>query len=158
MIAVLDMDGNQVAGKYPASSEYKLHLYAYKTRPDIGGVVHAHTPYLTAYALCGKPVRSNAYPELIVVYGSIEIAAYGRPGTNDIYREVGPLLEKENIVLLENHGVMTVGKTVHDAMNTIEVAEASAKILTLAQQVGNIKDLSPDECRDLLQMHAARGL
>lgn len=156
MIAILDMDGNQVGGNCKASSEYKLHLHAYKAREDVRGVIHAHPTYLTAHALCGKPVRTEAYPELIVVYGSIEIAAYGRPGTEDICREVAPLLQKEDVILLENHGALSVGKTVFDAMNALEAAEASARILTIASQVGQIKDLPSAECDALWELHRQR--
>ena len=156
MIAILDMDGNQIGGRCKASSEYKLHLHAYRCRDDITGVIHAHPPYLTAHALCGKPVRTNAYPELIVVYGSIEVAAYGRPGTDAIYQEVGPLLQKEDVILLENHGAMSVGKTVFDAMNALEAAEASARILTIAPQVGKVNDLPKEECDVLWQIHRQR--
>lgn len=156
MIAVLDMDGNQVGGKYKASSEYKLHLHSYKVRPDIKGMVHAHPPYLTAYALCGKPIQSNAYPEMIVVYGTIEVAAYGRPGTDDIYCEVEPILKKENVLLLENHGAMAVGENVFEAMNVLEAAEASARILTLSGFVGKTKDLPEEECKALWQLHQQR--
>jgi len=156
MIAVLDMDGNQIGGTCKASTEYKLHLHAYKVRSDIRGMVHAHPPYLTAHALCGKPVRSNAYPELIVVYGSIDVAPYGRPGTDDIYRGIGPILQKENVLLLENHGAMAVGNTVFDAMDALEAAEASARILTIAKQVGTPKELPDEECRDLWDLHEIR--
>lgn len=156
MIAILDMDGNQVGGKYKASSEHKLHVYSYKTRPDIKGVVHAHPTYLTAYALCGEPISSRAYPEMIVVYGRIEVAAYGRPGTEDIYREVAPILKKENILLLENHGAMAVGTDVFEAMNILEAAEASARILTLSKYVGKTKDLPKEECDVLWQLHGQR--
>ena len=156
MIAVLDMDGNQVGGCCKASSEYKLHLHAYRCREDINGVIHAHPPYLTAYALCGKPVRTNAYPELIVVYGSIEVAAYGRPGTDDIYREVGPLLQNEDVILLQNHGAMSMGKSVFDAMNALEAAEASARILTIAPQVGTVLELPKEECDALWKIHHIR--
>ena len=156
MVAILDMDGNQVGGSCKASSEYKLHLHAYKARPDVCGVIHAHPTYLTAYALCGKPVRSDAYPELIVVYGSIEVAAYGRPGTDDICKEVAPLLQKEDVILLQNHGALSVGKTVFDAMNALEAAEASARILTIAPQVGKVNDLSKEELDALWQIHHQR--
>lgn len=156
MIAILDMDGNQVGGNHKASSEYKLHLHAYNARPDISGVIHAHPTYLTAYALCGKPVRSDAYPELIVVYGSIEVAAYGRPGTGDICKEVAPLLQKEDVILLQNHGALSIGKTVFDAMNALEAAEASARILTIAPQVGRVKSLPNEECEALWQLHHQR--
>ena len=155
-IAILDMNGNQVGGRYPASSEHKLHLHAYKVRPDVFGVVHAHPGYLTAYALCGKPVECDAYPEILVVYNKIEVAAYGRPSTDDIYKDVAPLLEKEDIFLLENHGAVTVGATVFDAMNLIETAESSARIVALANQIGTPKNMTEDERKDLFAIHEKR--
>ncbi|MBE6599820.1 MAG: class II aldolase/adducin family protein [Ruminococcaceae bacterium] len=155
-IAILDMNGNQVGGRYPASSEYKLHLHAYQVRPDVFGVVHAHPGYLTAFALCGKPVECDAYPEILAVYNKIEVAAYGRPGTDDIYAGVAPILEKENIFLLENHGAVTVGSTVFEAMNLIETAESSARIVALANQIGTPKYLPQEELNDLYAIHEKR--
>ena len=93
---------------------------------------------------------------MIVVYGSIEVAAYGRPGTDGICKEVAPLLQKEDVILLENHGALSVGKTVFDAMNALEAAEASARVLTIAQQVGNLKNLPQEECDALWQLHHQR--
>ena len=155
MISVIDMDGNQLSG-CKASSEYKLHLHSYRTRPDIQGVVHAHPTYLTAYALLNKPLETKAYPEMMVVYGSIQIAAYGRPGTDDIYRHVTPILEKENVLLLANHGAMAVGETVFDAMNALEAAESCARILSIAKGLGELRNLSDEECQALLQQHEER--
>ncbi|MBE6592075.1 MAG: class II aldolase/adducin family protein [Ruminococcaceae bacterium] len=155
MISVIDMDGRLLKG-FKASSEYKLHLHAYKLRADIGGMVHAHPTYLTAYALLNKPVETKAYPEMMVVYGSIQVAAYGRPGTDDIYRDVGRILKNENVLLLANHGAMAVGETVFDAMNALEAAESSARILTVASTLGKVKELSDEECQALLLQHEER--
>ena len=69
MIAVTDEDGNQIGGKYKATSELRLHVLTYRMREDIGGIVHAHPPYLTAHAVCGKPVETRAYPEMMFKYG-----------------------------------------------------------------------------------------
>lgn len=156
MVAVVDLNGNQVGGNCNASSEMKLHLHTYRIRDDIHGIVHAHTPFLTAHALCRKPVKTKAYPEMMMLYGDIGVAGYGRPGTDDVYKEIGPLLENTDVVLLANHGAMAVGDTVFDAMNNLEAAEASAKILTLAKLVGDPVDLPDDECAALLAQHRAR--
>ena len=155
MISVIDMDGNQLSG-CKASSEHKLHLHSYRTRPDIQGVVHAHPTYLTAYALLNKPLETKAYPEMMIVFGSIQVAAYGRPGTDDIYRDVGRILDKENVLLLANHGAMAVGESVFDAMNSLEAAESSARILSVAKSLGELRNLSDEECQALLQQHEER--
>ena len=151
-IAVLDIHGKHLGGGTP-SSEYRLHLQAYQIRPDIGGIVHAHPTYLTAHALWNRPVTSKAYPEMMVVFGSIEVVPYGRPGTEEIYRHLAPVLEKENVLLLANHGAMAVGESVMDAMNAMEAAESCARILWVA---GEGKELPPEERQALLAQHEKR--
>ena len=156
MIAVIDMNGNQVGGCFKASTEMKLHLHTYRIRPDIMGIIHAHTPVLTAHALCRMPVSSKAYPEATVIFGTIEVAAYGRPGSDDVYKEVGQKLEDTDVVLLANHGAMAVGPTVFDALNNLEAAEKTAKILMLAKALGAPVDLPDDEIAALYAQHEAR--
>ena len=141
MIAVTDEDGNQIGGNYKATSELRLHVLTYRMREDIGGIVHAHPPYLTAHAVCGKPVETRAYPEMMFKYGSFQVAPYGRPGTDDIVRGLKPLLKKSDVALLENHGAIAVGPDALEAMNNMEAAEAIAKVLTLAKLVGQEKNL-----------------
>lgn len=153
MVAVVDEEGRQLAGSCRPTSELKLHLQVYRMRRDVGGIVHAHPPYLTAYAVCGLPVRTKAYAEMMTVYGSFEVAPYGRPGTDDIYRGVEPLLQKSDVVLLENHGALAVGPNVLQAMNHMESAEAIAEVLTKARLVGKDKYLPEEECEVLFSMH-----
>lgn len=153
MIAITDLDGNQVGGSLKATSELRLHVLTYRMREDIGGIVHAHPPYLTAHAVCGMPVETRAYPEMMFKYGRIEVAGYGRPGTDDICRDPGPILEHSNVALLENHGAIALGPDAIEAMNNIEAAEAIAKVLTIARQVGKEKELPMEECRHLLSLH-----
>ena len=145
MIAVTDEDGNQIGGNYKATSELRLHVLTYRMREDIGGIVHAHPPYLTAHAVCGKPVETRAYPEMMFKYGSFQVAPYGRPGTDDIVRGLKPLLKKSDVALLENHGAIAVGPDALEAMNNMEAAEAIAKVLTLAKPVGQETNLTQDE-------------
>ena len=89
MIAVVDEDGNQLYGSCRPSSELKLHLQVYRTRREVGGVVHAHPTCLAAHAVCGLPIRTKAYAELLTVYGSFEVAPYGRPGSGKGERASG---------------------------------------------------------------------
>ena len=153
MIAVTDEDGNQIGGNYKATSELRLHVLTYRMREDIGGIVHAHPPYLTAHAVCGKPVETRAYPEMMFKYGSFQVAPYGRPGTDDIVRGLKPLLKKSDVALLENHGAIAVGPDALEAMNNMEAAEAIAKVLTIAKLVGTEKDLPEKECSHLMAGH-----
>ena len=128
-------------------------MLTYRIRENIGGIVHAHPPYLTAHAVCGKPVETKAYPEMMFKYGRFEVAGYGRPGTDDICRDLGPILEHTEVALLENHGAIAVGPDAIEAMNNMEAAESIAKVLTIAKLVGTEKDLPEKECSHLLSQH-----
>jgi L-fuculose-phosphate aldolase len=151
MIAVLEEGSlTQVGGKFPPSSELLLHTQSYRARADIKAVIHCHAPYLTAFALNRRPLESRAYPEMMHVFKKIPVAAYGRPGTADIFTGAAELVKKHNAVLLANHGVLVLGKDIYDAMNRIEACESIARVLFLAERIGKPVDLSEEECAFLL--------
>ena len=151
MICVLEEGSlKQVGGKYPPSSEVPLHIHSYKTRPDIGAVIHCHPPYLTAYALDRKPVETKAYPEMMGNFKKIPVAPYGRPGTAEIFEPARELIKKYDGVLLANHGVLVVSKDVYVALNKVEAMEAIARVLAIAEQIGKPVDLPDDECEFFL--------
>ena len=152
MIAILDRDGNQIAGELKPSSELPMHTAAYRVRPDITACIHCHSPYLTAYALCNKPVVCNAYSEfLMLTGGDVPVVPYGKPGTDEIHAKMGPFLKNRNIILLANHGPLCVGPNLKTAFNRIDSAERVAHILTIAQQVGTPVDLSCYEIARLFE-------
>lgn len=153
-IAVIDAQGEWIGGIYKPTSELPMHFNAYKMRGGnkIGGVVHAHPTFLTAYSLCLRDVESRAYPELMGNFKKLQCCPYGRPGEPDIYKEAEPYIEAgQDIVILGNHGVLVVGETAIDAMNKLEAAESIAKILYYANQIGKQQDLDPDEVEMFFQ-------
>ena len=153
MIAVMDHDGNY-SGPYGPSSEVKIHIGAYRDRPDVGAVVHTHSVYATAFAIANKPLKTNAYPEMIVLCGEIPLAPYGTPGTDAVYESVKPLLASYHTVVLANHGVMSVGKDILEAFSRVEAAESYAKTFFLVNMLGGETALPPDK---LAELHAMRA-
>lgn len=153
MIAVIDENGNQIAGSCKPTSELPMHMDTYKIRENIGAVVHTHPPYMTAYALCNKDVETRAYPEMMGNFTKFHCAPYGRPGTEKILEGAVPILKKHDIVLLGNHGVLTVGATVTDAMNKMEAAEAITKVVYIAERLGNPVNLPDSECDFFLSLN-----
>lgn len=131
-----------------------MHFNTYKMRGgnSIGGVVHAHPTFLTAYSLCLKEVETRAYPEMMGNFKKFQVAPYGRPGEPNIYEAAIPYFEAgQDIVILGNHGVLVVGETVTAAMNKLEAAEAIARTLFYANQIGKQQDLDPEECEMFFQ-------
>ncbi len=152
MLVVMDLDGNVLEGDYKPSSEAKMHFAAYRNRPDIKAVVHAHPPYATAFALANKPIETKAYPEMIVLFGKIPLAAYGTPSTDEIYYGMEQPIKEYDIILLANHGVIAVGSDVYNAFFKLESAEGIAKVLTLAGQLGGARELPPNKLEELYAM------
>lgn len=153
MIAVIGEDGTQIGGNCRPTSELPMHLETYQIRPDIGGVVHCHPTFLTAHAICNKPVETKGYPEMMANFKVFEVAPYGRPGTEEILKGAIPIFEHSDVVLLGNHGVLAVGSTVEDAMNKVEAAEAITKALYYAQSLGQPVDLDETECSHFLNIY-----
>lgn len=144
MVAVLNEDEDQIEGSLKRSSEYMLHMAAYEARPDCNGVIHCHCPYLTAYAVCQVPLRIDYYPEFFATFREIPVQPFGLPGTPDIAEGIDKLFEKNNIVLLANHGVVCIGKDLEEAAKLLESAEAACKVNYLANQLGKPVPLSQD--------------
>ena len=152
MLLTLDMDGNVLEGTRKPSSETKIHLAAYRIRPDIRAAAHSHPPFATAYAIANLPIATKSYPEAIVNFDHIPIAGYGRPSTDEVHRDFAWLLPQTDVLLLSNHGVMSVGSDVFDAFFKMETAESIAKTLTIAKLHGGEKALSPERLDELYAM------
>ena len=151
MIAVLDEEGRQIAGDFKPSSETPMHTRSYELRQDARACIHCHSPYLTAFALCRKPVVCNSYSEFIMLTGGeIPVVPYGKPGTLEIVEQLGPYIAKRNIVLLANHGSLCVGPDLKTAFNRLDSAENIARILSIARSIGEPVDLPDEEIARLL--------
>lgn len=157
MIVEIAEDGtilNPECGTKP-SSEYKMHIQAYKIRPDVDAVIHDHSTYATAYAVAGKPIRTKAFAEVLEIFQEIPVVPYGTPGTSAIADGFSKYLPDYNIVLLENHGVLAVAPNLQYALAMAEAVEKTAHILILAELLGGEKPL-PDEEVELLRSMAAQ--
>ena len=152
MIVVLDLEGNVLEGEYKPSSETKMHLASYRMRPDIKSVIHAHPPYATAFAVANKPIETKAYPEMILLFEKIPLAAYGTPSTDEIYYGINQYVYDYDIILLANHGVIAFGSNAHDVFFKLESAEGIAKVLALTEQLGGEKELPQNKLEELYEL------
>jgi len=150
-VAVVDMDGNQVDGPIKPSTELAMHLACYKTRPDAQAVIHSHSLYLNAYAMCHKDIDYPISHEFLALFKKIPCAAYGRAGTDAIYADAVRLLKTYDCVLLANHGSLLVAKTLDSAFARLEAAEGLARIFTVAHQIGTPVALPPEEIEFFLK-------
>lgn len=152
MLIKVDGEGRVLEGKLKPSSELKMHLRVYKERPDVGAVVHAHPPTATGFAIAGIPLNKYTMPEAIIFLGTVPIAEYGTPSTDEIPNALSKYLQNYDAFLLENHGALTVGTDLTTAFFKMDTLEFYAKISLVARQLGGEKELSCDKIEKLLDV------
>jgi len=151
-IVLIDRDGKQISGMNGKSSEFQLHTQIYRVRSDIDAIVHAHPVYSTAFACTEKGLPSGIMPEVILSLGNIPTAPYGTPSTSELAESVARLIPDHNALLLENHGVVTVGRDLEEAFIRLELVEHYARILHAAADIGGAKELSREQISALLSL------
>ncbi|MDR3755011.1 MAG: class II aldolase/adducin family protein [Terracidiphilus sp.] len=158
-LSLVDLDGNQIAGARPRTSEIFLHLEIYKAVPEAKSAVHCHPPHATAYAITGKVPPNLVIPEFEVFVGKVAISPYETPGTAAFAQTVLPFVKQHNTVLLSNHGIVCWADTVTHAEWYAEVLETYCWTLMLAAQLGTpISHISQQQGADLLALKKKLGL
>ena len=160
MMVVTDLDGNVVEaapGRKP-SSEALMHLVAYRERPDVNAVVHAHPPLSTGFAVAGIPLDRAVLAEVVTTLGSIPIAEYGTPSTRELADTVRPLIRAHDGVLLANHGALALGRDLFQAYYKMETIEHFAQISLVARQLGREHLLSREEVTRLQGLRGTYGI
>ena len=149
----LGMDGRVISGKKP-SSEYRLHLCVYKQKPGAMAVVHAHPPLATGLACAGAALDQPLTSEMVIALGSVPLAEYATPGTDEVTESIAGLLKDHDAILLANHGVMTCGRNLETAFQRMETVEQAAKITLAASLAGGGRLIPPDKVKELEKLRA----
>jgi L-fuculose-phosphate aldolase len=158
-LCLVDLEGNQIAGTKPRTSEIFLHLEIYKAVPEARAAVHCHPPHATAYAITGRVPPNLVIPEFEVFIGKVAISPYETPGTEAFAQTVLPFVKQHNTVLLSNHGIVCWADTVTHAEWYAEVLETYCWTLMLAAQLGSpISYISEQKGSDLLAIKKRLGL
>jgi L-fuculose-phosphate aldolase len=152
-LVVIDMDGirDTGTGLHP-TSEILMHLEAYRQRPEINAVIHAHPPFGTALTIAGKPFPVEYIPEVLIALGDVPTAAYATPGTQGMADSIHELIRSHNCILLSHHGSLTVGHSLDEALIAIERMEHAAYTLWIAQSFGEPISLPVAELKNLRQI------
>ena len=137
---------------YKPSSDTATHAYIYKHMPDVGGIVHTHSPYATAWAALGREIPCVLTAMADEFGGPIPCGGFALIGGEEIGREMVRVLKDHasSAVLLQNHGVFTVGKTPKDAVKAAVMCEDVARTVYLAMQLG---EPSPIDPKDVAKLH-----
>ncbi len=154
MLVITDLDGHKLAGGRDPSSELLMHLAVYRNRPQVAAVVHAHPPTATGFAVAGIALDRAVLAEVVTTLGSIPIADYGTPSTQELADAVQEHIKVHDGLLLANHGALTVAGELFAAYYKMETVEHFARISLVARQLGRERLLSREE---VLRLQALRG-
>ena len=150
-MVVVDDQGVVIEGEYKPSSDTASHCYIYRQRPDVNGVVHTHSRYATAFAALGKPIPCFLTGMADEFGGPIPCGGFALIGGEEIGQEVVRCLEGTTspAVIMQNHGVFTVGHTVEAAVKAAIMAEDSAATSWFALQLGTPIPISDENLAKL---------
>jgi len=125
-----------VEGKRNPSVETPMHLAIYKNRDDVKAVIHAHPIYSSVFAVTGIEIPPILEEMVLYTGGEVKVAKYAPPGTKELANNVVKALEDRKAVLLMNHGIITCGKDLDDALDVLICVERTAKVYLLSKMVG----------------------
>lgn len=146
------------APTYRPSSELKMHLRCYRERTDVGAVLHAHPPTATGYAVAQRPLDNYSMIETVLTIGSIPVTPYATPSTDEVPDAITPYLSKHDVVLLANHGALSVGADLITAYYRMETLELFAKISLNAELLGGAIELPQEQIQRLIDMRPGYGV
>jgi len=142
-IVILDLDGRIVEGALKPSVDAPTHLYVYRHRPDVMGIVHTHSTFATAFAAHGLaiPVYLTAIADEFG--GPIPVGAYAKIGEEEIGQEIVRSIGASPAILMKNHGVFTVGQSVMSAVKAAVMTEDVARTVYYALTLGSALHIGP---------------
>jgi L-ribulose-5-phosphate 4-epimerase len=154
-MVVCDLAGTRVDGDLLPSSDTASHAYIYRHMPEVGGVVHTHSRYATAWAARGEPIPCVLTAMADEFGGEIPVGPYAPIGGDEIGRAVVETLSghRSPAILLRSHGVFTVGGTARDAVKAAVMCEDVAATVHLAASRGELTPLPQDQIDALHQRY-----
>jgi len=152
-IALVDLEGNQVEGRLRPSVDAATHLYVYRHRSDIGGMVHTHSTYATAFAALGRPIEPCLTALADEFGGPIPVGEFAPIGGEEIGQEILRSIGHSPAILMRQHGVFTVGPSVEAALKAAVMVEDAARTLWVAMQIGEPQPLPAEVVQALHQAY-----
>jgi L-fuculose-phosphate aldolase len=159
-LLVVNMRGEKISGavELKPTSELLMHLEAYRRRPDVNAVIHAHPITSVALSIAGISLAECMIPEAIVVLGLVPTTPYATPSSEENQRAISEVIVGHDALILQYHGTLSVGRDVMEAYLRLETLEHTAKIIALSKLLGGGPPLPPEQVTKLIQTRKDWGL
>lgn len=151
-MVVVDLQGNVVDGHLKPSVDTATHLYVYRHRPDVFGIAHTHSPYATSFAALGQPIPA-CLTTTAMLGGEIPLGGYVPIGGEAIGEEILRKIGQSRAIIMQNHGVFTIGSSARVATKMAVEVEEIAHITHLALLRGQPIMLSPDQIAEVADLY-----
>jgi L-fuculose-phosphate aldolase len=149
-LLLLDANGSVMMGEGSPSTELALHLAAYASCPEARAVIHAHPIAATAFAAAEQLPEWRALAESLASLGPVQLVPYARPGTPAMGGSLASAIGNARVLLLAHHGALTIGSSIEQALQRMELLERLCAIHCAAARIGGLKRLPVAEQRELL--------
>jgi len=140
-IVVVDFEGQRVEGELRASIETVMHIEVYKARKKVNAVIHTHPVFCSVIAVAGMEIPAIIDEQVTYIGGEIKVADYALPGSPELAKNAVSAMGPRNAVILANHGALSVGRDMREALTVSELLERTAKIYVIALGLGKVKPL-----------------
>jgi L-ribulose-5-phosphate 4-epimerase len=152
-MVVVDLQGTVVEGHLKPSVDTATHLYVYRARPDVFGIGHTHSPYATSFAALGQPIPA-CLTTTAMMGGEIPLGDYVPIGGEAIGKEIVKKIGKSSAILMQNHGVFTIGPSARRATKMAVEVEEIAMITHLALMRGQPIMLTEEQIAEVADLYA----
>ncbi len=152
---VVDLDGSIISSRpdRKPSSETPMHLEVYKQRKDVRAVLHAHPIFATTLTVSGLDFPVDVLPEVLLTLGNVPVTAYATPSSHEDAAVIRPFVKDYNALLLCQHGSLTYGKNLDEALIHLERIEHVSEIYWRAKMLGEVKRVPPEAQAKLIELH-----
>ena len=140
-VGLMTMEGENLTPGLKPSIESFMHLAIYRKKNDIKAIVHAHPVFATSFTAMRSVINTSLTAEARAICGDPVFVPYALMGTPELAELASHYIEKGNILLLENHGILAAGKNLTEAFDRIEVLENAAKMTLIVEFAGNKSEL-----------------
>lgn len=152
-MVVLDLEGNVLEGNLRPSVDTSTHLYVYQHRPDVFGTAHTHSPYASSFAALGQPIPA-CLTTTAMLGGEIPLGGYVPIGGEAIGAEIVRSIGKSKAIIMQNHGVFTIGPSARVATKMAVEVEEIAHITHLALLRGQPIMLTAEQIAEVAHLYA----
>lgn len=151
---VVDLDGNILSSRADRkpSSETPMHLEVYRHRGDVRAVMHAHPIFATTLMVAGLEFPVDVLPEVLLTLGDVPITDYATPSSHEDAEVIRPFIKDHNAMLLRQHGSLTYGKNLEEALIHLERIEHVSEIYWRAKMLGEVKRVPPEAQAKLIEL------